>query len=233
MFYSKRWKDSVMLGLQEKQKTKSRGALELPPGFKDPITTLRDRLMLAYGVGQEAPRMIAFTGIQGGTGVSTIAFLLGVSMAQQCRVLLVDSNQETTSLLDLIRGHYLPDFPAPPEGEEGMLAHVSRNLDVLSASRMKGENLYKFDSPVRLNELMMEYRDNYEYVLFDTPPVSAGSTALRIGSAADGVVLVVESERTLLEAAKRGKEQLGQVGARILGVVLNKRRLPIPGPLYR
>ncbi|MBU0754262.1 MAG: CpsD/CapB family tyrosine-protein kinase [Planctomycetes bacterium] len=222
-----------MIGLEEKQKKQSQNILAVPQEFKEPITTLRDRLMLAYGIGQEAPRLIALTGVQGDTGVSTLAFLLGVSMAQQCRILLVDANQEATPLIDLIRNRYLPDFPAPPKGEEGMLAHVARNLDILSASRLKGESRYKFDSPVRLNELMLEYRQNYEYVLFDTPPVSSGSTALRIGSAADGVVLVIESERTLLEAAKRAKEQLGQVGARILGVVLNKRRLPIPGLLYR
>lgn len=223
----------MIVGLERQQKNQSWKIREVHSSFKDHITTLRDRLMLAYGTDQKAPRLIAMTGCQGGEGVSTLAFYLALSMAQQCRVLLMDADVNAPSVINMVRDKFIPEFPEPPDGKEGVLAHINDNLDVLSSSRLEGDDLKRFDSPVRLTELMDQYRQSYDYVLFDTPPVSAGSTALRIGSAADGVILVVEAERTLVETARRVKEQLGQVRARILGVVLNKRRLPIPKPFYR
>ncbi|MHC4943839.1 MAG: CpsD/CapB family tyrosine-protein kinase [Planctomycetota bacterium] len=222
-----------MQGLEElKQETTSR-VLEVPSDFREYYTTLRDRLMLAYGSGEKAPRLMAITGCQGGEGVTTVALHLAVSMANQCRILLVDADLEAPSMILKVREEYLPEFPSPPEGEEGVLARVAKNLDVLSACRLEGEDRRKFESPTLLSGLIEQYRRLYDYVLFDTPPVNAGSAALRFGSQVDGVVLVLEAERTLLEAARRAKEQLAQVKARVLGAVLNKRTWPIPKPLYR
>jgi Mrp family chromosome partitioning ATPase len=222
-----------MIGLDELKQDRERKALKVPSDFKEHYTTLRDRLMLAYGSGNEAPRLLAMTGCQGGEGVTTVALHLAVSMAEQCRILLVDADLEAPSMILKLREEYLPEFPSPPEGEAGVLARVGQNLDVLSACRLQGEDRRKFESPTLLAGLIEQYRRLYDYVLFDTPPLNAGSAALRIGSQVDGVVLVLEAERTLLEAARRAKEQLAQVNARVLGAVLNKRTWPIPKPLYR
>jgi Mrp family chromosome partitioning ATPase len=44
----------------------------------------------------------------------------------------------------------------------------------------------------------------------------------------DGVILVVEADSTPVVEAEAAKRQLDKVGARILGVVLNRRRSYIP-----
>jgi len=222
-----------MLGLDPKTRDSARRILEPSPELAEYFQTLRDRLLLANGVGSEAPRTLTFTSCRPGEGVSTVAFHLALTLARQSRVLLVDADLSMASLLPLIRKKWIQDLPAEPSREEGAVAPLARNLNLLTAAFLEGDERGKFDSPTLLPEWVLRYRQQYEFVLFDAPPVSAGSAALRIGSLSDGVVLVVEAERTLLEAVRRARQQFGQVRAKMLGGVLNKRRLPIPGSWYR
>jgi Mrp family chromosome partitioning ATPase len=55
-----------------------------------------------------------------------------------------------------------------------------------------------------------------------------GQQAAALASVADGVVLVVEAERTHVVDIIRARETLEQLGASIIGLVLNKRRRRIP-----
>jgi len=48
----------------------------------------------------------------------------------------------------------------------------------------------------------------------------------------DGVVLILEADRTRRDTARRIKESLAVANAKVLGVVLNNRSYPIPEPLY-
>jgi Mrp family chromosome partitioning ATPase len=50
---------------------------------------------------------------------------------------------------------------------------------------------------------------------------------------ADGVVLVVRSGHTKRPVVSRAVDLLRKSGARVVGTVLNRRRLEIPGFLYR
>ena len=71
-------------------------------------------------------------------------------------------------------------------------------------------------------------RSNFNLVIVDCPPVITGQQAAALASVADGTVLVVEAERTRVTDVARTRETLEQLGAKILGVVLNKRRRRIP-----
>jgi len=67
----------------------------------------------------------------------------------------------------------------------------------------------------------------------DSPPVIPFNDATRICEVTDGVVLVVESERTRSEVVDHALDRLKSAGAEILGVVLNKREFHIPKGIYR
>jgi Mrp family chromosome partitioning ATPase len=49
----------------------------------------------------------------------------------------------------------------------------------------------------------------------------------------DAVVLVIRHGGTRREVVRRAKETVERAGGKILGVVLNKRKFPIPEFLYR
>jgi glycerophosphoryl diester phosphodiesterase len=54
-----------------------------------------------------------------------------------------------------------------------------------------------------------------------------------VRSTSDGVVMVIESGKLRRQVAIRAKQELQDAGARILGVVLNKRKYHIPNWLYK
>jgi len=74
---------------------------------------------------------------------------------------------------------------------------------------------------------------NFDYVLIDAPSVADVSWGPSIGAMADGVILVVEAERTRWPVALNAKQEFEAAGARVLGVFLNKRRFYVPSRIYR
>ncbi|TYP75658.1 CpsD/CapB family tyrosine-protein kinase [Paenibacillus methanolicus] len=73
----------------------------------------------------------------------------------------------------------------------------------------------------RMSALIEELRDQFDIVLIDTPPMLAVTDAQIIATKSDGVVLVLDSGRVKKDMALKVQEQLNQVNAKILGVVLN------------
>jgi capsular exopolysaccharide synthesis family protein len=64
----------------------------------------------------------------------------------------------------------------------------------------------------------------FNYVIIDTPPVNAVTDAPILAASARATILVVEQGRTTFPALGRAKQMLDRVGARTLGVVMNKVR---------
>jgi len=69
-------------------------------------------------------------------------------------------------------------------------------------------------------------------VLFDSPPVLATADAGILASRMDGVLLVLDTPTTRLEMARKEKESLDNVQARVLGAVLNKEKRGRGGYYY-
>jgi Mrp family chromosome partitioning ATPase len=72
----------------------------------------------------------------------------------------------------------------------------------------------------------------FELMILDLPPVSAGVVGPALAKAVDGVILVVEAERTRMHSVRATQKTLEMFGGRVLGVVLNKRRFHIPNFIY-
>jgi polysaccharide biosynthesis transport protein len=76
-------------------------------------------------------------------------------------------------------------------------------------------------SGLRMRVLLQELAKSFDLVVLDTPPVLATADAGILASLADGVLLVVRAGQTDRVAAKRAHQQLVNVGARVVGTVLN------------
>ena len=84
-----------------------------------------------------------------------------------------------------------------------------------------------------VREKLANLAHGYHTVVLDLPPVNEASGSLGVARIGNAVALVVETERARWEVAHRALERLELGGANIAGVVLNKRRFPIPQWLYR
>jgi len=71
-------------------------------------------------------------------------------------------------------------------------------------------------------ELVQRLEEMADVVLFDSPSVLAVTDAVVLASRVDGVVLVVDAGRTRRTATRQAIERLEQVGANVLGGVLNR-----------
>jgi len=76
-----------------------------------------------------------------------------------------------------------------------------------------------------MTTLLEQAKDQYDVIILDTPPVLAVTDAQILSNLADGVVLVVSSGKTEIDAAKKAKELLESAKAKILGVVLNNKKV--------
>ena len=76
----------------------------------------------------------------------------------------------------------------------------------------------------QMKNLLQRAKEQYDYVLIDTPPVMPVTDALVVSRFVDGMILVIASGEVKVEMAREVKNQLVNAGANILGVVLNKVR---------
>ena len=69
--------------------------------------------------------------------------------------------------------------------------------------------------------LLASVRDDYDVVICDSPPLSAGIDAVVLGAATENILLVVRTGVSQREAAAARLEVLGRLPVRVMGAVLN------------
>ena len=85
----------------------------------------------------------------------------------------------------------------------------------------------------QFGEFIATLRGRFEYVLLDSSAVGLNPETTVLCDKADAVVMVVKYGSTRREVVRKTKETIERAGGRVLGVVLNKRKFPIPEFLYR
>jgi capsular exopolysaccharide synthesis family protein len=165
-----------------------------------------------------------------GEGTTTVAVGLASALAKDrdSRVLLVEGNVRTPSfnaILPLTSDTGLADFAAGRAAPEALAVRMEGlNLSVIAAGPTRGQPV---DFEV-VDSLLTRLRPQFDFIVIDGPPVNSYADTSVLATKVDGVILVVEADRTPVVEAETAKRQLIKVGARILGVVLNRRRSYIP-----
>jgi non-specific protein-tyrosine kinase len=100
-------------------------------------------------------------------------------------------------------------------------AELFRNLTVVPAGPLPHNPAELLDS-VRMAQVMDQLKADFEVVVLDAPPVLSVADATIIGARCDAVLLVVDCGYTRRAQIKRAREALLAVGARLLGVAVNR-----------
>jgi capsular exopolysaccharide synthesis family protein len=85
----------------------------------------------------------------------------------------------------------------------------------------------------QLAAMITTLRNRFEYVLLDSAPVGLNPETTILCDKVDAVIVVVKHGDTRREVVRRTKDMIERAEGNILGIVLNKRRFPIPEFLYR
>jgi capsular exopolysaccharide synthesis family protein len=73
----------------------------------------------------------------------------------------------------------------------------------------------------KMRELLAQFKNEYDLIILDSPPLIAVTDALVLSTMVDGVCLVIKSSRTSQEAALKAKQLLKNSRTRIIGTILN------------
>jgi Mrp family chromosome partitioning ATPase len=76
-------------------------------------------------------------------------------------------------------------------------------------------------------------REQFDFTLLDAPPLTLDPESASLARWTDGVILVIHAGKTRWEVIEQAKSKLQLAGAKLLGVVLNRRKFPIPHWLYK
>ena len=213
----------------------------VPAGFPlEEIDFEQDMINLYLRIDSLMPgishKTIQFIGSRAGEGTSTIAR----EFARVCAVKM----QKSVLLLDIDRGHpTLRAFGLKPECGLDQMMEGGVSLD-RAVVQVEDTSLYLtslcddsklapkvMESP-RIEDLWQVLRARFDLVIFDSPPATASPDGYSVTPKVDGVVLVVEAEKTKWPVIQDVKEKLISHGGNILGIVFNKRRYYIPRWLY-
>jgi len=200
----------------------SHGSLQVTatgPQLDEPIRGLRTDLGL-FRNGQVSSLLI--TSCDNGDGKSTISANLGLSLAALNRkVVLVDANLRHPSLHRVFRLENRAGLLDALTGRASwMLTKVSAGLTILPSGGQVGDPSAVLGSP-KLAVLLESLKNEFDYVLIDSPGILIGPDAGVLASIVDGVVLVLDSGVTTVEQARRAEHILGRAKAELLGVVMN------------
>lgn len=170
-------------------------------------------------------QVIQVTSPTPGDGKSTLAANLAVTMADSGkRVLLLDADfrrptqhklfglHMRTGLADVIAGVADP--------QEAVQQCEIENLWLMPCGPLPSNPSELLTSP-RFEELLALLREQYDFVIVDTPPMLAVSDPAAVAARVDGVLLALRIERNARPQAVRAAEMLADVGADVLGVVVN------------
>lgn len=95
------------------------------------------------------------------------------------------------------------------------------NLDIILAGSL-APNASELLEEGAFEDLINYLKEQYDYIIIDTPPVMSVADATIISKWCDGVVLVVEQGRVSYRIAQKAKKLILQSGCKILGAALNK-----------
>jgi capsular exopolysaccharide synthesis family protein len=173
-----------------------------------------------------------------GTGNTTTAALLAETLAnvKKRRVLIIDSNFRTPGLNMVFKVKNDGGFIEAASDGVPFETHIQPtnrpNLFVLTSGNISLSPAEVFEGAA-IDQLISKLREKFDFVLFDAAPVVDFPDSLALASKVDSIILVTQSEKTSIEAARRAKMNLEQAGGRILGVVLNRERDYTPSFLKR
>ena len=202
------------------------GSGSLRPYFE----AMRDRLIHYFEVRNltHKPKLVAVTSCGTGAGVSSVAkgLALSLSEAGDGNILLVDMSTDQGAAHSFMKHDLCAGLPEALEKETQQSAQVQDKLFLATADDLK-DGVHKVMSR-RFNHLVPKMKaSDYDFIIFDLPPVSATSITPRLAGFMDLVLEVVEAEKTNRDTAKKAAAVLSEVQPNV-SVVVNKYQKKLP-----
>ena len=185
------------------------------------------RTALYFNNRESKHQVIQMTSPMPGDGKSTLAANLAVTIAQSGKkVLLMDAdfrrptlhkvfgiNKQSEGLATIVSGE-----SEPLEAMQHIAQCPNLSLLVCGARPANPSELLSSEA---FHATIDIFRQNFDYVMIDTPPVLAVSDPCAVAARADGVLLTFRIHKRARPLAVRARDALTNIGANVIGVVVN------------
>lgn len=170
-----------------------------------------------------------------GKTISALSMAYGLSTETNAKVLLVDANLRSPRLYELFDVDNAPglsDFViSNTEYHDVIRKTEDENLMIMPHGTETTNTLDIFRSKL-FKEKLDFLKKKLDYVIFDGCSILGSSDSSVVAKYFDGVIIVVECEKTRREVFLEAKEKIDNLGGHVLGGVLSKRKYHIPKMLY-
>jgi len=196
---------------------------EPPATITEAYRSIRTSILLSQA--GEPPRTILFTSSNDSEGKTTTALHTALMFARLgAPVLVIDADlrrpschrvlgvRNTAGLTEVLAGH---------EGKLRRLGLQKTEVYFLGAGSIP-PNPTELLGSQRMREVLARLRERFAFVLIDAPPLAAVSDSVVLSTLVDGVVLVVDQQRTPRQTVRDARARLAYARAKVLGVVLNR-----------
>ncbi len=183
---------------------------------------IRSSLLLSSA--ERPPQVILLTSMSPQEGkTSTTANLARVLSQGEKRVLIIDCD------LRRPRGHSLFNV----SNDSGLSNYLTGNCEDIPLTQVPSEALSILSAgPIppnpaellgssKMEQLLSEMRDQFDFILLDSPPIQRVADSLALSKIVDGTIVVVRYGKTTYDMLNGGLKKLTDVDATILGFILN------------
>ncbi len=198
---------------------------EASHAIRETYQSLRTAVMLANK--EDGCQVIMVTSAVPGEGKTTVCYNLARALAASGdRVLLVDADLRKPRIHRVVKSKNVRGLTSIVLGERDLkdvirsVADIPK-MDIVTSGPLPPNPPELFSKP-SFRRMLERAREEYSWVLLDTPPIASVTDAVICSHAADMVVMIVEYGATKRKIVQEAMRQLARGGARVVGAVLNK-----------
>jgi capsular exopolysaccharide synthesis family protein len=199
--------------------------------YEDPKSPISEsyrslRTNISYASADKKIKSLLVSSPQPGEGKSTTTANLAIAFAQlRKRTLLIDADLRKPvqhNVFDQARAPGLSEYLIGDIEDFKTIIHQTKvdNLFVMSAGGLP-PNPSELLGSERMSTLVDRLEQQWDIVLFDSPPIVAVTDASMISGEIDAVALVVKAGSTDKAAVDRALDTIKNVAAPLVGVILN------------
>lgn len=177
-------------------------------------------------------KVIQFMSTDGEQGTSTIVLELArvAALKYTKSVLLLDADLRKLDQepFNITLEHSLEETIRAGDPVDKALYQIANSSLFLSRLFKGSGSIRQFLDPSGIDDLLEKLRTRFDFIFIDSPPEDVFSIGLATSTSVNGVILVLDAEKTCLDGAKHITDKITKNGGKVLGVVVNKQRNHIP-----
>lgn len=187
------------------------------------------RTNITFAARDHSNQVLVVTSALAGDGKTTTAANLAVTLAQQgVRTLLVDADLRKGILHNLFSVKREPGLTQILVGQASVasslqvipLGEEGQPLNLLTSGRLP-PNPAELLGSERMRSLLEELRQQFDMIVFDTPPLTMVTDAAVLGTLADSTILVARAGTTDKRALQHAAAQLYHLRVHVSGTIVN------------